>query len=54
MENDKSTKPDGILIEVWKCLGEDNVTWLTKLFNEILRLKKMSDDWRKKYLSSYL
>ena len=26
------------------------MTWLTKLFNEILRSKKMPDDWRKSTL----
>ena len=45
MENGKSVGPDGIPIEVWKCLGEEGVIWLTKLFNEILRSKKMPDGW---------
>lgn len=44
MENGKAVGPDGIPIEVWKCLGEEGVLWLTKLFNEILRFKKMSDE----------
>ena len=26
-----------------KCLGEQDVSWLTKLFNEILLFKKMLD-----------
>ena len=50
MENGKSVGQDGIPIEVWKCLGEEGVTWLTKLFNEILWSKKMPDDWRKSTL----
>lgn len=38
--------PDGILIEAWKCIGEVGRVWLTRLFNEILRTKKMPDEWR--------
>ena len=36
MENSKAVGSNGIPIEVWKCLGEKGVLWLTKLFNEIL------------------
>ena len=35
MTKEKSVGPDGIPIEVWNCLGENGVLWLTKLFNEI-------------------
>ena len=31
-------------------MGEKSVLWLTKLFNEILRSKKMPEDWRKSTL----
>ena len=31
-------------------MGEKSVLWLTKLFNEILRSKKMLEDWRKSTL----
>ena len=47
MENGKFVGPDGIPNEIWKCLGEEGVTWLTKLFNKILHSKKMPDVWRK-------
>ena len=43
-------EPDDIPIEVWKCLGEKGITWLTKLFNEILRSKRMPDAWRRSTL----
>ena len=39
--------PDGIPIEAWKCLGEVEVIWLTRLFNKILLTKKMLDEWRR-------
>ena len=44
MTSGRVVGPDGIPIEVWNCLGENGVLWLTKLFNEILRSKKMADD----------
>jgi hypothetical protein len=37
---------DGIPIEVWKCLGDIAIVWLTKLFNHIFRSNKMLDEWR--------
>ena len=45
MDNSKVVGLDNILIEVWKCLGAKGISWLTKLFNEIMRSKKMSDEW---------
>ena len=38
--------PDGIPIEVWRCLGDIAIVWLTKLFNHIFRSNKMPDEWR--------
>jgi replicative superfamily II helicase len=35
MKGGKAMGPDGILIEVWKCLGDIAIVWLTKLFNHI-------------------
>ncbi|KAJ7957409.1 Retrovirus-related Pol polyprotein LINE-1 [Quillaja saponaria] len=50
MKNGKALGPDDIPIEVWRCLGDIGVTWLTNLFNKILVTKKMSDEWRKSTL----
>ncbi|KAL0906721.1 hypothetical protein M5K25_025237 [Dendrobium thyrsiflorum] len=50
MKCGKAVGPDDIPIEVWKCLGEDGISWLTKLFNIILKTKKMPDEWRKSVL----
>ena len=41
---------DDIPVEVWKCLGEVGVDFLTKLFNRILRGEKMPEEWRKSVL----
>ena len=32
--------------EVWKCLGEEGLEWLTELFNVIFRTAKMPEEWR--------
>ena len=37
---------NNIPIKVWKCLGEKAIIWLTYLFNEILRSKRMPEEWR--------
>ena len=42
MKSRKAVGPDGISIEVWRCLGEMGVRWLTNLFNKIWLTKKMS------------
>jgi len=47
MKIGKTLGPDGIPIEAWKCMGDDGLSWLTKLFNKILRTKKIPDEWRK-------
>jgi hypothetical protein len=46
MKGGKTMGPDGIPIEVWKCLGDIAIVWLTKLFNHIFRSNKMLDEWR--------
>ncbi|KAL6568984.1 hypothetical protein OROGR_000709 [Orobanche gracilis] len=46
MGSKKAEGPDGIPIEVWKCLGERGIEWLTMLFNKIWRSNKMPSAWR--------
>ncbi|KAJ7942848.1 Retrovirus-related Pol polyprotein LINE-1 [Quillaja saponaria] len=50
MKNGKALGPNDIPIEVWRCLGDIGVTWLTNLFNKILVTKKMPNEWRKSTL----
>ena len=45
MKGDKAMGSDGIPIEVWKCLGDNAIVWLTKLFNHIFRSNRMPDEW---------
>ncbi|KAM1087697.1 hypothetical protein ACFX2B_013050 [Malus domestica] len=46
MKHRKAVGPDDIPIEVWKVLGETGITWLTDIFNRILKTKKMPNEWR--------
>ncbi|KAM0057343.1 putative RNA-directed DNA polymerase [Helianthus debilis subsp. tardiflorus] len=46
MGRGKAVGLDNIPIEVWKCLGEEGVRWLTLLFNCIFKTGKMPDQWR--------
>jgi len=46
MTNGKAKGPNQIPVEVWKCLGEQRLEWLTELFNIIFRTAKMPKEWR--------
>ena len=50
MKRGKAMDPDGIPIEVWRCLGDRAIVWLTKLFNLIFRSNKMPEKWRRSIL----
>ena len=50
MSSGKAVGLENIPIEVWKILGNRGIVWLTKVFNEITRTKKMSDEWRRNTL----
>jgi hypothetical protein len=50
MKTDKTFGPDNIPIEVWRCLRDITIVWLTKLFNIIFLSNKMSDEWRRSIL----
>ena len=50
MKVGKALGPDNIPIEVWKCLGEVAIVWLTNLFNSIFRSNKMPNEWRRSTL----
>jgi hypothetical protein len=50
MKVGKAMGPDGIPIEVWRCLGDIAIVWLTKLFNTVFRTNRMPDEWRRSTL----
>jgi hypothetical protein len=45
MKGSKEMGPDGIPIETWRCLKDNYIVWITKLFNHIFWLNKMSGEW---------
>ena len=47
VKNGKSVGLDDIPVEVWKCLREVAVEFLTKTFNKILESERMSGEWRR-------
>ena len=46
MKNGKAVGPDDILVEVWKCLGEIALEFLTKLYNRTMESERMPEEWR--------
>ncbi|KAK3519564.1 hypothetical protein QTP86_015307, partial [Hemibagrus guttatus] len=50
MKNGKAVGPDDIPVEVWKCLGEAAVEFLTSLFKRVLESEKMPEEWRRSVL----
>ncbi|KAK3559797.1 hypothetical protein QTP86_020778 [Hemibagrus guttatus] len=50
MKSVKAVGPDDIPVEVWKCLGEAAVEFLTSLFNRVLESEKMPEEWRRSVL----
>ena len=46
MKNGKAVGPDDIPVEVWKCLGESALKFLTKLYNRTMESERMPDEWR--------
>ncbi|KAK3525039.1 hypothetical protein QTP86_013475 [Hemibagrus guttatus] len=50
MKSGKAVGPDDIPVEVWKCLGEAAVEFLTSLFNRLLESERMPEEWRRSVL----
>ncbi|KAI5735640.1 hypothetical protein M8J77_020866 [Diaphorina citri] len=46
MKNGKSTGPDEISVEAWKCLGEYGIDMLCDLMNQVLNEERMPNEWR--------
>ncbi|KAK3538962.1 hypothetical protein QTP86_023565 [Hemibagrus guttatus] len=50
MKSGKAVGPDDIPVEVWKCLGEAAVDFLTSLFNRVLESERMPEELRRSVL----
>ena len=46
MKNGKAVGPDDIPVEVWTCLGESALKFLTKLYNRTMESERMPEEWR--------
>ena len=50
MKEGKAVGPDELPIEVWKCMGEIEIKFLTRLFNILLLGERMPEEWRRSVL----
>ena len=46
MSNGKANGLNQIMVEAWKCLGEQGLKWLIEFFNVIFRTAKMPKEWK--------
>ena len=46
MKSGKAVGPDDMPVEVWKCLGESALKFLTKLYNRMMESERMPEEWR--------
>ena len=50
MRSGRTLGLDGIPIEVWRSLDKSELCWLTKLFNKIIIIRKLLEEWRRSIL----
>lgn len=50
MKTGKAGGSDDIPVEVWKCVSERAVTFLTRMFNTMLKSERMPWEWRRRFL----
>ena len=50
MKKAKAVGPDELPVELWTCMGEMGITFLTRLFNRLLMGERMPEEWRRSVL----
>ena len=50
IQKSKAFGPDELPVEVWKCMGEMGIKFLTRLFNRLLVGERMPEEWRRSVL----
>ena len=50
MKKGKAVGPNELSVEVWKCLGEMVLKYLTRLFKRLLMGERMPEEWRRSVL----
>ena len=53
MKKGKAVGPDVLPVEVWKCMREMGIKFLTRLFNKLLMGKWMPEEWKSVLISIY-
>ena len=46
----KVVGPDELPVEIWKCMGNMGIEFLTRLFNRLLMGERMPEEWRRNVL----
>ena len=47
MKKGKAVEPDELPVEVWKCMKEMGIVFLTRLFKRLLMGERMPEEWRR-------
>ena len=50
MKKSKDFGPDELPVEIWKCVEEMGIKFLTRLFNRLLMSERMPKEWRRSVL----
>ena len=50
MKKGEEVGPDELPVEVWKCMGNMGIKFLTRLFNKLLMGERMPEEWRRSVL----
>ena len=50
MKKGKAVGPGELPVEVWKCMGEMGIKFLTRLFNRLLMGERIPEEWRRRVL----
>ena len=53
MKKGKAVGPDEWPVQVWKCMGEMGIKFLTRLFNRLLIGERMPEEWRSVLIPIY-
>ena len=53
MKKGKAVGPDELPVEVWKCMGEMGIKFLTRLFNRLLMGERVPEEWRSVLIPIY-
>lgn len=53
MKSARRGSPNGIPVEVWRCLGERALEFLTTVLNTSLGSERMCEEWRRSVLCQF-